>query len=58
LIACALRADRAVSTGLAVAVIDLLQAAHKRKRIGMETLACWAEKAVAGRVVGELIFTE
>src|SRR6516164_961359 len=34
LIAGALRADRAVSAGLAVAVIDLLQPAHQRGRIG------------------------
>ena len=57
-IARALRADRAVSAGLAVAVIDLLQAAHQRRRIGMKALTRWAEKAVAGWVVAELIFTE
>src|SRR6202008_5181018 len=51
LIARALRADRAVAAGLAVAVIDLLQATHKRRRIGMKTLTCWAEKAVADWVV-------
>jgi hypothetical protein len=50
LIARALRADRAVSAGLAVAVIDLLQAAHKRRRIGMKMPTRWAEKAVTGRV--------
>src|SRR5215472_7942797 len=58
LIARALRADRAVAAGLAVAVIDLLQAAHPRRRIGMKTLTRWAEKAVAGWVVAELIFAE
>jgi hypothetical protein len=58
LIARALRADRAVAAGLAVTVIDLLQAAHQRRRIGMKTLTRWAEKAVAGWVVAELIFAE
>src|SRR5580692_1121119 len=57
-IARALRADRAVSAGLAVAVIDLLQATHKRRRIGMKTLTGGTEKAVAGWVVAELIFAE
>jgi hypothetical protein len=54
----ALRADRAVSAGLAVAVIDLLQAAHQWRRIGMKMLTRWAEKAVAGRVIAKLIFPE
>src|SRR5580700_2889881 len=58
LIAGTLRADRAVSAGLAIAVIDLLQAAHQRRRIGMKTLTRWAEKAVAGWVVAEFIFPE
>src|SRR5207248_7765334 len=58
LIARALRADRAVAAGLAVAVIDLLQAAHEGRRIGMKMLTRWAEKAVAGRVIVELIFAE
>src|SRR5271169_3247320 len=58
LIAGALRTDRAVSAGRAVAVIDLLQATQKRRRIGMKMLTCWAAKAVAGWVVAELIFTE
>jgi hypothetical protein len=38
LIARALRPDRAVSAGLAVAVIDLIQAAHQRRWIGMTLL--------------------
>src|ERR1700756_5640440 len=54
----ALRPDRAVPAGLAVAVIDLFQAAQQRRRIGMETLTCWAQKAVAGWVVTELVFAE
>jgi hypothetical protein len=58
LIGRALRADRAVAAGLAVAIIDLLQAAHQRRRIGMKTLTCRAEKAVAGWVVAELIFAK
>src|SRR5277367_654670 len=58
LIGRALRADRAVAAGLAVAVIDLLQAAQKRRRIGMKMLSCWTEEAVAGWVVAELIFAE
>src|SRR5205085_1969880 len=57
-IAGALRPDRAVSAGLAVAVIDLLQAAQKRRRIGMKMLTCGAAEAVVGWVVAELIFTE
>ena len=57
-IAGALRADRAVAAGLAVAVIDLLQAARKGRRIGMKMLTRWAEKAVTGRVIAELIFAE
>jgi hypothetical protein len=54
LIAGALRSDRAVSAGLAVAVIDLLQAAHQRRRIGIKALTRWAKKAVAGWVLAEL----
>src|ERR1700750_977621 len=54
-IARALRADRAISAGLVVAVIDLLQATQKRRRIGMKTLTCWAEKIVTGRVIAKLI---
>src|ERR1700749_297354 len=54
----ALRPDRAVPAGLAVAVIDLFQAAQQRRRIGMETLTCWAQKAVAGWVVTELVLSE
>src|SRR5947209_4516609 len=58
LIARALRADRAVSAGSAVAVIDLLQAAQKRRRIGMKMLTRRAEKTVTGRVIAELIFAK
>jgi hypothetical protein len=35
-----------------------LQATHERRRIGMKMLTRWAEKAVAGRVIAELIFAE
>jgi hypothetical protein len=58
LIAGALRSDRAVSAGLAVAVIYFLQAAHQRRRIGMKALTCWAPEAIAGWVVAELVFPE
>src|SRR6516162_6581931 len=58
LIARALRTDCAVAAGLTVAIIDLLQATQKRRRIRMKMLTCWAQKAVAGWVVAELIFAE
>src|SRR5580693_2199464 len=51
LIARTLRTDRAVSAGLAVAIVDLLQATQQRSRIGMKTLTGGTEKAVAGWVV-------
>src|SRR4051812_4796256 len=58
LIARTLRTDRAISAGMAIAIVDLLQATQQRRRIGMKTLTCWTEKAVAGWVVAELIFAE